>query len=185
MTPQKPAKDRGSSAIPTIVAALIGAVATVAAAVLGNVGSFTKILPGSPTRTITAGALQEGGVYHQGKLTLTSDGDQADLDAPPTDPQWGVLNLTPGHQPDISFPGDAELYLDSNAQGVQLNKATDNSCINATGYTTSALGGSTTSPLRVGQYICVHTPEGHFALLKVLTLQANQITFFVKTFKQP
>lgn len=184
MTQQTPAKDRGSSSFPTIVAALIGAVATVAAALLGNVGSFTKILPGSPTRTVTTGPLQPGGIYHQGRLVLNSDSGQADLDAPPTDPQWGVLNLTPGHMYDISFPGNAELYLESNAHAVQLNQATDGSCINATGYTTSVLG-SNTPPLRVGQYICVHTPEGHFSLLKVLNLQASQITFFVKTFRNP
>jgi hypothetical protein len=184
VTEQKPAKDRGSSSFPTIVAALIGAVATVAAAVLGNVGSFTKILPGSPTRTVTTGPLHAGGIYHEGRLVLTSGSDQADLDAPPTDPQWGVLNLTPGHMYDISFPGSAELYLESNAQGVQLNQATNNSCINATGYTTSTLGVNT-PPLRVGQYICVHTPEGHFSLLKVLNLQASRVTFFVETFKNP
>jgi hypothetical protein len=74
--------------------------------------------------------------------------------------------------------------LESNAQAVQLNQATNNSCINATGYTTSALGANT-PPLRVGQHICVHTPEGHFSLLKVLNLQTSRVTFFVKTFKNP
>jgi hypothetical protein len=197
MTKDEGRQDRHSRVNPAIAAAAIGAIATVAAAFLGNGGGFTRILPGSPTITVTAApkpnvtvtvtappdgasASQPSGVYHQGKLILV--GNDADLDSAPSDPQWGIIKLAPGDQYDISGYGNTAIFLENNAQGVQLASATDSSCAQVTGYSTGRLG-IDTPPLRIGQFICVHTTEGRFSLLKILSLPTNEIVLFVTTFK--
>ena len=198
MTDKRPEKNQGPR-IPIIVA-IIGAIATLAAAFIGSRGGFTAILPGHPTTTVTAGPLpqvtvtvtknpgpgslsQPKGIFHQGKLILSNSGE-ADLDAPPSDPQWGVLALAPGDSYDIEGSGNTGIFLLSNVQAFQLSQATNSSCLNATGYSSGRLG-IDTPPLKIGQYICVHTSEGRFSLLKILNLPPNGIVFYVKTFDGP
>ena len=194
MTTKQTERSDRSQLNSTIVAAVIGAVATIAAAFLGNRGTFTEIFPGSPVRIVTVSptprvtitVTQSPGpvsptVYHEGKLVL-SDGTEADLDAPPSDLQWGELNLTPGDQYDISGYGNTAIFLENGAQGVQLSPTTGGSCATATGYAGDRIG-IDTPPLRIGQYICIHTSEGRLSLLKVLALPAGEIVFNVKTFK--
>lgn len=196
MTTKHTEKKRSAQITP-IVVALIGAAATLAAAFFGNKGSFTAILPGNPTRIIAASPvpqvtvtvtktaspgspIQPPGIYHQGTLVL--DDNNADLDAPPSDPQWGVLQLPPSGSYDISVgESNTSIALFSNVQAVQLKQATNSSCSNVTGYSTNQLGVNV--PLKIGQYICVHTSDGRFSLLKILELTSNKIVLYVKTFK--
>jgi len=183
----------------TVLASLIGAGATVIAALvgilLGNNGVFVNILPGNPTKlvtvspspnpgstvTVTASSnAQPPGMYHQGRLVLANS-TQVDLDAPPSDPQWGEINLSPGDQYDLTGYGNTAIFLDNDAQGVQLGPNTGNSCTNATGYSTDRIG-IDTPPLTIGQLICIRTTEGRFSLLKILNLPDGEIVMDVKTY---
>src|SRR5215831_9919103 len=108
----------------TILASLIGAGATVIAALVGILpGNPTKVITVSPspnqgsTVTVTASSnAQPPGMYHQGRLVLANS-TQVDLDAPPSDPQWGEINLTPGDQYDLTGYGNTAIFLDNDAQG--------------------------------------------------------------------
>lgn len=199
MTTKRAAPRRRSRIDSTVLASLIGAGATLIAAfvgiILGNNGVFVNVLPGSPTKvvtvspssgpaptaTVTANAnAQAPGIYHQGKLVLASS-TEVDLDAPPSDLQWGEIKLQPGDQYDISGSGNSSIYLYGGAQGVQLSQTTGNSCTSATGYSTSSIGTST-SPLTIGQLICIRTSEGRFSLLKILDLPDGEIVMDVKTY---
>lgn len=190
------------AAIITTAGTLIGACV---GAVLGNNGVFVNILPGNPTKVITVSASPQPDatiavtpqptptatgtsgthtagkpkIYHQGALFLT--GDNVDLDAPPSDPQWGTLNLTPGDQYDINGSGNSAIFILNNAQGVQLGSSTGNSCFTATGYTNDRIGIDTPA-LRIGQEICVETTEGRFSLLKIISLPQNGIQLYVTTY---
>lgn len=198
MTTKRAAGRRRRRIDSTVLASLIGAAATVIAAVagilLGNNGVFVNILPGNPTKvvtvspspistptvTITANSnVQPPGIYNQGKLVLTS-GTNADLDAPPSDPQWGEINLTPGDSYDIQGNGNTSISLYSGAQGVQLSQTTGNSCTSATGYSGDTIGDR--SQLTIGQLICIRTTEGRFSLLKIIGLPDGQIVMDVKTY---
>jgi hypothetical protein len=112
-------------------------------------------------------------------LVLTNE--DVDLDAPPTDPQWGALQLTPGDQYDISGDGNDGIYLVNEAQGVQLGPQTGNSCFTATGYQTDTIG-IYTPAIRVGQQICIRTTEGRFSLLKVIGILSDSIQLYVTTY---
>jgi lipoprotein-anchoring transpeptidase ErfK/SrfK len=206
MTEKGPRNSENARSIPIIVA-LIGAAATLIAAFIGNKGGFS-FLPGTPVKvvtmppgtpvkvvttppepqvtvTVTSGVTnQPAGIYHEGPLTL-SNISQADLDAPPNDPQWGVINLTPGDSYSIeSAPG--EIDVENGAQAVQLKSAGNGTCASATGYSIDRLGVET-PPLKIGQYICVHTAGGRFSLLKIVGLSADEseFEFYVKTFDGP
>jgi hypothetical protein len=201
MTTKRAGSRRRSRIDPTVLASLIGAGATLIAAfvgiLLGNQGVFVNVLPGSPTKvvtvspspgpaatiTVTASSnaqAQQPGILHQGRLVL-ADGTEADLDAPPSDPQWGEINLAPGDQYDITGYGNTALFLDNNAQGVQLSPTTGSSCTTATGYSTDRIG-IDTPPLTIGQLICVRTTEGRFSLLQILGLPSGEIVMYVKTY---
>ena len=198
MTTKRAAGGRRRRIDSTVLASLIGAAATVFAAVvgilLGNNGVFVNILPGNPTKvvtvspspiptptvTITANSnVQPPGIYNQGKLVLAS-GTNADLDAPPSDPQWGEINLTPGDSYDIQGNGNTSISLYSGAQGVQLSQTTGSSCTSATGYSGDTIGDR--SQLTIGQLICIRTTEGRFSLLKIIGLPDGQIVMDVKTY---
>jgi hypothetical protein len=130
----------------------------------------------SPSSTVPPGV---PGTYHQGPLFLT--GDDVDLDAPPGDPQWGELNLMPGDSYDIHGSGNTAIFTDNNAEAVQLGPKTGNSCFTATGYSSTRIG-IDTPPIIVGQLICVRTTEGHFSLLKVISLPSDGIQLSVITY---
>jgi hypothetical protein len=201
MTTKRAGSRRRSRIDSTVLASLIGAGATVIAALvgifLGNQGVFVNVLPGSPTKvvtvspspapaatvTVTASSnaqAQPPGIYHQGRLVLANS-TQVDLDAPPSDPQWGEINLTPGDQYDLTGYGNTALFLDNSTQGVQLSQTTGSSCTGATGYSTDRIG-IDTPPLTIGQLICIRTTEGRFSLLKILSLPNTGIVMYVTTY---
>ena len=100
---------------------------------------------------------------------------------PPSDPQWGEINLTPGDQYDLTGYGNTALFLDNSTQGVQLSQTTGSSCTSATGYSTDRIG-IDTPPLTIGQLICIRTTEGRFSLLKILSLPNTGIVMYVTTY---
>jgi len=98
-----------SEALAALAGAGITALATIVAAAIGNATNTFNIVAGSPptviqTITVTPSASppqSPGGgspssavIYHKGPLHL-SDNALADLDAPTSDPQWGVLARSP------------------------------------------------------------------------------------------
>ena len=181
MTTEPPDKKTRPYLNPAIVAALIGAVATVSVAFIGNRGGFTSILPGSPTRTVTASSSPQATVTvpvpitsstapqirNKGPLTLTPNGG-ADLDS--TDKNWG----NPGSSCEVQ---DIDLYsagpntsLDGSCGSGQFTMvprqapATYNTCADATGFMQDIPGGS----VHPGIKFCVYTSEHRFALVEVV-----------------
>jgi hypothetical protein len=187
----------------TVHVAVIGAVATVAAALIGvlggNSGAFNSVLPGSPTATVTVtapapppvtttvtpgpggGTAQPAAVFHQGTLQVARR-QQADLDAPPTDPQWGVVTVPAGARRDVQYSGTNGLFFFAGALGAAVDTADDSTCQSATGYS----GGVAFADLKVGRYVCAVTSERRYSLLRVteVSSDANTIAFDVKTFNK-
>ena len=149
-----------------------------------SVKTFKK--PGDPSASAgsgTSGSVGSAGIYHQGTLDLAYGGC-ADLDAPPSDPQWGELSAGAG-------AGGADLcsmypsFTGSNsATLVTVNSGTDTTCQNATGWIATSYQDLN---LSVGSFICVHTNQGRYSLLRVTAINSadSSIVFSVKTFKKP
>jgi hypothetical protein len=192
----------------TVLVAIIGAGALVVSAAIGALGARTgaldPVLPGSnPTTTVTVtmppktvtieagnpsdpggggGAAQPEGVYHEGALELTW-GQEADLDAPPTDRQWGIAKPVYGpEQEDVRWAVRG-LSFPTPALGVGVKYVDDSTCQSATGY---AHDGIDRLDLKVGTYICVMTSEQRYSLLRVtkLTPDENRIALHVKTYNK-
>jgi hypothetical protein len=186
--------------IAAAVATVAGGIATVLALVSSGPsppvptpsgGATTPVKASSPTATATTGGGSgvsgsdgSAAIYHQGPLTLAFD-TCADLDAPPTDRQWGE----PSANPDS---GGADLCSQSpsfvgvnGATLVAVNSGTDSICQNATGWLTPNLYQDL--HLSIGSFVCVHTNQDRYSLLRVEAIDSNTnaITFWVKTFKKP
>jgi hypothetical protein len=139
----------------------------------------------SPASDSGTGASGNGGspaIYHQGTLTLAFN-TCADLDAPPTDRQWGE----PSANPDAGgadFCSQSPSFVGANsATLVTSTSGTDSACQNATGWLAPNLYQDL--HLGVGSFVCVHTNQDRYSLLRVEATNptTNAITFWVKTFK--
>lgn len=139
--------------------------------------------PAGGTANGTSLGVSPVGIYHQGKLALAYNGC-ADLDAPPSDPQWGELSAGSGgagadfcsQYPYFSAPNNATL--------VTVGAGTDTTCQNATGWINS--GSYQNLNLSVGSFICVYTNQGRFSLLRVTSINPgnSSIVFWAETFKK-
>ena len=150
-----------------------------------SVKTFKK--PGDPAASSgngISGSSIPAGIYHQGRLDLTYNGC-ADLDAPPSDPQWGELSASSGG-------GGADLcsqypYFSAtnNASLVAVSSGGSTTCQDATGWIAS--NSSQDFNLSVGSFICVHTNQSRYSLLRVVSINSSNssIVFSVKTFKKP
>lgn len=122
-------------------------------------------------------------IYHQGILKVANY-TCVDLDAAPSDPQWGetaVGTAAGGVDLCSEYPSFAGT---NNATLVTVAAGTDTTCQNATGWLPT--DSYQNLQLSVGSYVCGHTNQGRFSLLRVMTIDAaNAITFQVKTFKKP
>jgi hypothetical protein len=174
-----------------VVAAIIGALAT------HWFGLTTPSVQAMPTRsstsssstitspTATASATSTITViYHEGRLVLANNRG-ADLDAPLSDPQWGEASAT-------SEGGGADIWNSvllfaglNDASLVTVNSGTDTTCQKATGWLEPNLAQDL--HLSVGSFVCVHTNQGRYSLLRVEAIDStnNVIDFYVKTFKKP
>jgi hypothetical protein len=142
---------------------------------------------GSPTTPPSAPAGGNGGapaIYHSGQLTLAY-ATCADLDAPPSDRQWGEVSID-------ASSGSIDLCSQSpgfvgvgGATIVTVNSGTDTTCQNATGWLRQNYYQNLN--LSVGSFVCVHTNQGRYSLLRVNAIYSttSSITFSVKTFKKP
>ena len=150
-----------------------------------SVKTFKK--PGDPAASGGSGTSASGGstgIYHQGRLELAS-GTCADLDAPPSDSQWGELSANPdagGGDLCSQYPSFVGV---NGATLVTVNSGTDTTCQNATGWL--AANYYKDLNLSVGSFVCVHTNQGRYSLLRVAAINSadNSIVFSVKTFKKP
>jgi hypothetical protein len=136
----------------------------------------------STTASATPAAVS-GGIYHQGPLALAYN-TGADLDALPSDPQWGEPSANRGG-------GGADLwslYPDlagiNGAMVVTVDSGTGAACQNATGWLSA--NSFQDLNLGVGSFFCVRTSQGRYSLLNVTAIDptSNKITFWVKTFKK-
>jgi hypothetical protein len=147
----------------------------------GASGSPSSRNPAVGTAT-TPATIAARGVYHQGRLALAYNGC-ADLDAPASDPTWGELTASGnGGGGDIcsQYPS---LYGANNATLVAVNSGTDTTCQSATGWIAS--GTSQSFNLSVGSFLCVHTNQNRYSLLRVVSINSadSSIVFSAKTFK--
>jgi hypothetical protein len=171
------------------VAAVIGGIILAAitsgqtASPSGPTSSPSSLKPQASTAATTP-ATTAAGIYHQGTLTLAYNGC-ADLDAPPSDPQWGELSASGGAGGgDLcsEYPSFAGV---NNATLVTVNSGTDTTCQDATGWI--SVNSYQDLNLSVGSFVCVHTNQGRYSLLRVVTINSsdNSVVFLVKTFKKP
>jgi hypothetical protein len=139
-----------------------------------------------PTPTATASAppaAASGRIYHQGNLTVAF-GTCVDLDAPPSDPQWGEASAAAFALGGVDLCSEYPSFVGyNNATLVTITSGTDTTCQNATGWL--ATGSYQDLNLSVGSFVCVHTNQGRFSLLRVVAINGatRAITFQVKTFK--
>jgi len=123
-------------------------------------------------------------IYHQGALTLEFN-TCADLDAAPTDRQWGE----PSANPDAGgadFCSQSPSFVGVNSATLAtVTSGTDSACPNATGWLARNLYQDL--HLGVGSFVCVHTNQGRYSLLRVEAINSatNAIMFWVKTFEKP
>ena len=188
----------------TVIAAVIaGVVALVLGLVGGNAGVVAAIVPGSgPTQTITipanvlptptvtvtvtqttgGGTPQPAGVFHEGPLTF-SNGSDAYLDEPASDPQWGIGNdhATDSRSDLLFWGGGGDVGSDNI---LAVDSADDTTCQNATGYAHGPVP-NPTHALQAGRYLCIITDQKRYALLKVVSWDPtnSRISLYVKVFK--
>jgi len=149
----------------------------------GPTSSSSSLKPQVGTAA-TAPATTTTGIYHQGTLVLAYNGC-ADLDALPSDLQWGELSASAsagGGDICSQYPYFGGV---NNAILVTVNSGTDTTCQNATGW----IAGNSYQDLNlsVGSFVCVHTNQGRYSLLRVTAINsaANSVAFYAKTFKKP
>lgn len=182
---------------PWAVAIIGGAVATIIGGVVlaaltsgqttsssGPSSSPYSLTPRASTTATTSATPAATGIYHQGTLELAFN-TCADLDAPPSDSQWGELSANPdagGGDLCSEYPSFAGV---NGATLVTVNSGTDTTCQNATGWLPPNEGKDLN--LSVGSFVCVHTNQGRYSLLRVVAINSadSSIVFSVKTFKKP
>jgi hypothetical protein len=225
----EPGQPRDDSFRGYLVLAGLGIAGTLAAAVLGNMGLFSGVLPGEPSRTgngptpqatVTVNStttqtvtvtpdssttapdisatnaptadtappttaspseLSLGGTWHQGTLTIKND-HSIDLDAPPSDSQWAVLNLPPGSKHDLGISYENRLGPNSDTQHVLIDTPSYTACLSGTGYSADRID---LSVAKVGTTYCWTTSEGRYAVVRFLGPgRDGGWTFSVSTFKK-
>jgi hypothetical protein len=176
------------------MAAVLGIILTIFLVTKGN--GPTSIPSSSKSATATATPTASGGgsgangnggapaIYHQGQLTLAY-ATCVDLDAPPSDRQWGEVSIGASSGGFDLCSQSPEFVGTGGATIVTVNSGTDTTCQNATGWLRQNYYQDLN--LSVGSFVCVHTNQGRYSLLRVEAIDstANAIMFRVKTFKKP
>lgn len=185
----------------TAVAALITAFVAAAAFFVGRAtgaptpaATVTVTAPaakasgGSSASASNSGTSASSGVWHQGVLVLSS-GQDADLDAPISDPHWGVLtaNDSPGTGLDMNWDSNNGLGFPTWGDNVQLallseNAAGSHPCATAPGYSHNAIP---TEKIVQATQVCFYTSGKRYSLMTVKSVKPDysEITFQVVTFK--
>ncbi len=131
---------------------------------------------GLPGPTGNAQSPQSVAVRHSGPVTLSLDGNQADLDSPAADPQWQT-----GSQ-EIAYVSKNTLRFYTPVINLDGKKSDYDTCRNTTGYRISS---SDTGSLAVGNYFCVKTSDKRYSALKITGLNAQTLSFDIVTYDPP
>jgi len=143
----------------------------------------SSLKPRASVTATTSATPAVSGIFHQGRLELAFN-TCADLDAPPSDSRWGELSAnTDAGGGDLCSQYPSFVGVNS-ATLVTVNSGTDTTCQNATGWFAPNLYKDLN--LSAGSFVCVHTNQGRYSLLRVITINSadNSIVFSVKTFKK-
>lgn len=185
----------------TVTAAWIGALGAVAAAVIAVLGahwagggSNAVVAPSDSGSVNSTQSRPEPGpvgrtsqrqtgprVYHEGLLTL-ADGRSADLDAPPSDVQWGTLSQSQAGVDLVYVSGNLNNYGNGGGM-VLLDRTETRPCWQVTGY---GGGPFRETDLADGARICLVTNGNRFSLITVVHQSADQssIQLRIVTFKR-
>jgi len=143
--------------------------------------SVVSSLQAAPAQTTgdTGATAPVGTVRHTGRVTLTSDGDGINLDAPADDPIWSG-------SPDVKFWSNTDFIPGTGAEVIALTATPSapidiNTC-RVTGYTASQIQ---TSAFSKGLIICVHTDQKRYAVLQVESASPASLVFDVTTYDPP
>lgn len=143
--------------------------------------------PSTPAEGIETPAPAD--VYRQGRLALVAERQQADLDAPPSDAQWGILQSQPDGENDIEFRpygGPSLGNSGSSSRFVELTgseKADFETCRTAQGYSNHTLP---LKNIKEGSRLCLFTSERRFAALSVTSIaqDLSRIELIVHVYKK-
>jgi serine/threonine protein kinase len=143
----------------------------------------------SPTDIVspTADAPGSTDVLHEGTATVAL-GASVDLDALPSDPQWGMLQpFVFGGPWDLSWRNNCNgaICLENFSKGLLVgDQATVDQCTTTTGYNGSSVP---LSKVRTGLKICVFTRDGRYSLVRIakFTSGSDPIVWEIKTLKKP
>lgn len=153
------------------------------AALAGNTPAMPPtITTASSTATIPPNDV--GTVYHTEQLlTIIANMTNPDLDAPPSDPQWGEVA---GRGADLAPAPSTTTFkveVPNGASRVILKGTAPsyNTCLQAQPYTNDLID---TSALATGDLVCLRTSAGRVAALAVRDVQPNSLTLIPTVYKK-
>lgn len=128
-----------------------------------------------PTASVDPGAPPSE--RNSGQITLSTNGNTADLDSPKSDPQWQT------GQSDVAYGENGRNYLSINYPSIQVTAPADyDMCRTTTGYRRNDYFAP---DLTEGQYFCLKTSENRYAALKVLRLTPDRALIDVVVYDPP
>jgi hypothetical protein len=123
-------------------------------------------------------------VRHAGRITLSSDGPGADLDAPASDSQWGSDGLSGDWDLDYN-----DFFVLFGSDGYVLNldstPATYDECAGRTGYVDGNEGAVEIREVQPGANSCLQTDDYRYSAIKVLQVDSSTALFDVVTYDPP
>ncbi len=137
--------------------------------------------PTAPPRTPTGPS-----VRHAGQLTLAAvSGGGADLDSPPSDPQWGG-SADLNSDGDLAYGGrNVDFGFYSEVLFMKSAKADYDSCSTTTGYGSGHDSTIAVADFPIGSYICLKTNEKRYSAIRLIAVDASKATFDVVTYDPP
>ena len=129
-------------------------------------GPTASVLPGAPPS-----------IRHQGKISVSSDGNQVDLDSPDSDPQWETGNW------DVRYASSGSGVVVFSSPVYALSTPADyDVCRSTTGY---KQGNFDASQVPAGQNLCVKTNDSRYSAIKVIRIDKSELVIDVVTYDPP
>jgi cell division protein FtsB len=126
-----------------------------------------------------SGLADAAAIYHQGPLVL-KQGTQANMDAPPEDPQWG-LNNDPTNFSMYYNGGGGDLSFQYGVKHVLTeDRPSFDTCRNATGY--SEDDAVKVTAMKRATTLCIITADGRYSALHIKSADSSQLSFDVTTY---
>jgi hypothetical protein len=115
---------------------------------------------------------------NSGQVTLSVNGNTADLDSPRTDPQWQTADS------DVSFYGyNTERQVRFSVPVIRIPTTADyDTCRSTTGY---RQGNYDATEIVPGQYFCLKTNGKRYSAVKIIGLTPQQLVIDVVTYDPP